>query len=162
LTLISWKTKVSKLVSRKGFSLIEVLAAAVLLGSGIVALSSMSNKSVTAVQKNREYELAWDILDRQMAVVDCMGVDAFAEMKELEGQIGDEESGQTVYYWQMDIDYGPYDTVYVVNLSLSWGEMAKEKTIRCSTILNGSSELLEADYSQEDLYQEDAPEEGME
>ena len=143
------------MISRKGFSLVEVLAAALLLGSGIVALSSMSNKSITAVQKNREYEQAWDVLDMQMAIVDCMGVDAFLEQKEMQGQIGDEESGREVYYWQMNVDYGPYDSIYVVTMSLSWGDVAREKTIVCSTILNASSELLDGDYSQDTMQFED-------
>ncbi len=70
-----------------------LLSAAVLLSGAVVALCAISNKSLSGVKLNRENEVAWQLLDRQLTLIDYIGVDQFIEAGQLEGRFGDRVSG---------------------------------------------------------------------
>ena len=123
---------------RKAFSLIEMIAAAVLLSSAVVVLCAISTKSINAVKANRETELGWDILDKQLVLIDYMGIDDFIEQGETSGQFGDEESSGPVYYWGVEIVQGEADNLYNVNMTVSWGPEKRMRSVSASTVFNGN------------------------
>ncbi len=55
--------------NRKGFSLIEAIIAAVILSFAVMALSGICTRSLTSVRTNRDYEQAWEVLDRQLETI---------------------------------------------------------------------------------------------
>ena len=77
----------------RGFSLIETLVAAMLLSGGVVAICSLSGRSMTSVRVNREYETGWDVLDRQLTVIDYIGVEEFLQIGQMNGEFGSSEDG---------------------------------------------------------------------
>ncbi|AQT68176.1 Tfp pilus assembly protein PilV [Anaerohalosphaera lusitana] len=133
----------------KGFSLVETVAASVLLSLAVVTLSTISTRSVLNVKNNREYEQAWEILNRQLTYIDYMGVEAFMEQGEFSGKLGDEESGETVHEWAVDInESSDYTGLYSVDIKITWGPERGRRSVSASTLLNEDTseselELLE-------------------
>ena len=122
---------------RKGFSLIEMLVASLLLSAAVVVLCAVGTRSMTGVKLNRQYETAWDLLDRQLTMIDYMGVDEFLDMRQMSGEFEVEGIGGAAYRWEAEIEEGDLDNVYVVSLSISWGVAGRGGHVSASTVLNG-------------------------
>jgi len=123
---------------RKGFSLVEMVVAAVLLSGAVVTLCAISNKSLGGVKLNRENEVAWQLLDRQLTFIDYIGVEQFIEAGQLEGGFGDEEDRGTVYYWSSDITEGEADNIYRVDMAVYWTAGNRTGKVSASTFFNGT------------------------
>ena len=128
--------------NRRAFSLIEMVVAAVLLSSGVVVLSAVSARSLRAVKLNRENESAWEILDRQLTLIDYVGIDEFISAGQMEGKFGEEDEGQSVYYWEAEVDELEPDNLYRLDVTVSWGPEKKRRWISASTMLKGSGVVL--------------------
>ena len=126
---------------RSGFSVVEMLVAAVLLSGAVVTLCAVSSRSLRAVKTNREYELAWEVLERQLSLIDYMGIDEFIEMGEFEGQFGNEEAGAVVYYWQAELEQGLADNLYRVDMTVNWDPEGSRGKISAATVFNGTGTL---------------------
>jgi len=124
--------------NRRGFSLIEMIVAAVLLSGAVVTLCAISNKSLGGVKLNRENEVAWQLLDRQFTLIDYIGVEQFIEAGELEGELGDEEDSQTVYRWSSDITEGEADNIYRVDMAVYWTAGNRTGKVSAATVFNGT------------------------
>lgn len=130
--------------NRKAFSLVEMIAAASLLSLAVVTICTISTKSMVGVKSNRKYEQAWDVLDKQLTMIDAMGIDAFLEVGQYDGQIGSEETGEDIYFWNVSIEEEYESNLYNVSLSISWDSGNKRRSISASTLLNGA-EIADAE-----------------
>lgn len=135
---------------RKGFSLIEMLVASLLLSAAVVVLCAVGTRSMTGVKLNRQYEMAWDLLDRQLTMIDYMGVEEFLEMRQMSGQFDVEGVGGAAYRWQAAIEEGDLDNVYVVSLSISWGVGGRGGHVSAATVLNGQEASETSDETAEE------------
>jgi len=132
------------LVRRKnrGFSLVEMLVAALLLSGGVVTLCAVSSKSMRNVKYSRQYELAWEVLDRQLTLIDYMGIEEFIKLGQMAGESGDDEKSGTVYYWMADVTEGDADNLYKVGITVYWGDKRREGKVSASTVFNGKGTLV--------------------
>ena len=132
-----------KLIRRnnKGFSLVEMLAATMLLSGGVITICAISNKSMLGTRGNREYELAWEVLDRQFSLIDYVGIDDFIEQGQLEGKLSSSEMAGQVYYWFANITEGDADNLYNVNIAVYWGSKNLEGRVSATTVFNGNGTL---------------------
>ena len=132
---------------RMAFSLIETIVAAALLSGGVVAISAISTNSCRGVKLNRENELAWDLLDRQLTMIDFMGIDAFVESGETTGLFESESGGDPTHYWDVQATPMEIDYLYSVNIIVGWGEGSRLREISLTTMLNGQglTEQVEAE-----------------
>ena len=135
---------------RKGFSLVEMLVASLLLSAAVVVLCAVGTRSMTGVKMNRQYETAWDLLDRQFTMIDYMGVEEFLELRQMSGQFDVEGVGQTVYEWEAAVNEGDLDNVYIVSISISWGVAGRGGRVSASTVLNGQEVSESSDESTEE------------
>ena len=126
----------------KAFSLVEMIAASIVLSGGVVALCALNTSSFTSVRTNRQREMAWAMLDRQLTIIDYMGLDEFLELKQFSGQIGPTEDNSTVYYWAAEFTEGTSDNLYTIKLAISWGPQGHRHSISASTVLNGTDDML--------------------
>ena len=122
---------------RRAFSLIETIVAAVLLSGGVVAISAISTKSFRGVKLNRENELAWDLLDKQLTLIDFMGIDAFVESGETTGLFEGEGGQDPTHYWDVQVTPLEIDYLYTVNIIVGWGEGSRLREISLTTMFNG-------------------------
>ena len=135
--------------NRKGFSLIEMIVASIVLSLAVVSVCAVSTKSMAAVKSNRDYEVAWDLLDRQFTIIDYMGIEEFIEEEQLSGQFEGSED-EIVHYWTAEYEEGEYDNLYNLDITISWGASNRLRSISASTILNGSGILSEEEEEEEE------------
>jgi prepilin-type N-terminal cleavage/methylation domain-containing protein len=139
----------------KGFSLIEMIVASIILSLAVVSICAVSTKSMTSVRSNRDHETAWDLLDRQFTFIDYMGIEEFINEGQMSGQFGDNESDVT-HYWSAKCEEGDYDYLYNLQLTISWGPENAMRSISASTVLNGTGSLIEEDEEEEESDQSGA------
>lgn len=136
--------------NNKGFSLIEMIVASIVLSLAVVSICAVSTKSMTSVRSNRDYEVAWDLLDRQLTIIEYTGIEEFINEGQMTGQFGEGE-GEGTHYWSAKCAEGEYDYLYNLELSISWGADNAMRSISVSTMLNGTGiELVEDEKSEDD------------
>jgi prepilin-type N-terminal cleavage/methylation domain-containing protein len=96
-----------------GFSLIEVMVAAGLLATVTVTVCTLGAKSLASMRVCQEYEKAWDVLDRQMVLLEQIGVANLASRSNLSGVIDDPQS-QIQWKWQMNIELLDVEELYAL------------------------------------------------
>ncbi len=130
--------------NRKAFSLVEMIVAAGLLSGAVVALCAISNRSLAGVRSNRQSELGWELLDRQLTMIDYIGIEEFMKMEQFEGKFGDDDSGGVVYNWSSSMTELEADWLWQVDMAVSWSDGGRGGQVSASTVFNGlgSGEVL--------------------
>lgn len=119
--------------SRRGFTLIEVLVAFVILAFSMGALMNLFSGSMRSVTQGEEYAQATDIARAQLARLDA---DGFTEIAD---ETGETEDG---YLWRMEVapmmlsepqpENAPYGPV-TVTVTVSWGGM-QNRSVALTTV----------------------------
>ena len=145
--------------SEKAFSLVEVIVASIILSTAVVALCAVGNKSMIGVKSNREYEQAWELMDKQLTMISSVGIDQFLEADQLEGQVGEEGDSQSqsegqvdqanTHYWTAQVQEGEADNLYEVTLTISWGPENRPRSISVTTRFNGQGTFEETQETEE-------------
>lgn len=118
-----------------GFSLLEALLAAMLLGMAVVALCGVSNHALVQVMQNSDDEIAWMVLDKELTRIGYVGIDTVIMGGVTEGVNDDFD---TPYNWQIAIaSVLEYDYLHKVTMSVTWQVGKRQKTISTSTYFNG-------------------------
>ena len=122
-----------------------------LLSGGVVAVSAISTKSFQGVKLNRENELAWDLLDKQLTLIDFMGIDAFVESGETTGMFEGEGGQDPTHYWDVQVSPLEIDYLYTVNIVVGWGAGKRLREVSLTTMFNGQglTEQTEAESTQQ-------------
>ena len=126
------KARLNKRVA--GFTMLEALVATMVLTATLVTLHGIVSRCLYRVQMNEEYERAWQILDRQMTVIDAMGIDNYMLEPQQEGEI--EEDGM-FFQWKVDAVAETIDCMYEVTITIWWGPEEKPHVISATTKLDG-------------------------
>ena len=129
---------------RRGFALLEALIASLILGSAVVALSAVSSRSLYRSKMNRDVDLAWQFADRQLTMIEVVGIDQFLIDGEREGvtdQFGPE------FFWNVELSSVDLGNLYRVSIAVRWHQQNRSEGIVASTMLNGqiTSALLVAE-----------------
>jgi len=124
----------------KGFTLVEVIAASVILCGAVMLVGRVGTQAMTGTKLNRRYEMACSVVDRQLTLIDYVGIDAFIEGGETEGQSDD--LGYT-FNWQVETEYLELDSLYLVKITVSWLEGVRPYSITVETMFDGVMEMEE-------------------
>lgn len=122
------------LTNNKGFTLIEALVSCVILTGALVTLIAVNTRSMTNIRLNRQRDLAWQILDRQLTTIDSMGIDQFIDQGITSGEF--EESDLT-YNWEIEINSEDIDNLYQANITVRWFNLNKFHQIAADARFNG-------------------------
>jgi len=114
----------------KGFTLIEVLAACVILAGGLTALFAVSTRCMERVGLNEKYGYAWQLLDRQLSLIEYMGIGRFIEQGINDGQ---NEVAGTQYQWQISTFSEDIDNLYRVTVTITWMYRGRSYSICAAT-----------------------------
>ena len=87
----------------------------------------------------RQYAAAYQVADRQLTLIDVMGVDAFIEQEVNEGQ--DEQEGLQ-YYWSVASEQEGIDALYTLEITVRWEAMGRAHAVRVGTRLDGVATTL--------------------
>lgn len=126
--------------SDRGFTLVETILASVILCGAVLAVGAISTRSLGGTKLNRQYEIAAALVDRQLCLIDYIGVDNFIEFGQTEG---DFEQFEPAYHWEATTESLGVDNLYFVNLTVSWVERNRLHSISADTRLNGTRAVLE-------------------
>lgn len=129
--MIMWaKTKT------KGFTLVEVVASSIILCGAVMIVGAIGTQALTGTHLNRRYEMAASIVDKQLSLIDYIGIDSIVEMGQLEG---DYEDSNYEYHWKIDTEYQEIDSLYLVTLTVSWVDRNRPYSISVDTMLDGET-----------------------
>ena len=124
----------------RGFNLIETVVASVILSGAVLTVGAISTRALTGTRLNRQYEIAASLIDKQLSLIDYMGVDEFVDLGQMEGDFTDFEPG---YHWQASAEYQEIDNLYLVTITVSWLERNRPYYMTVQTRLNGEGTVLE-------------------
>jgi prepilin-type N-terminal cleavage/methylation domain-containing protein len=124
----------------KGFSLIEVMVASGMLAIVTVTVCTLGAKSLASMQVCQEYEKAWDVLDRQMILLEQIGVVNLASRSSLSGVIADPQS-EAQWKWQMKLTPLDVEELYALTLSVEWISEGKVRRIQCDTRMRAGQDV---------------------
>lgn len=121
---------------KKGFTLVEVIASSVILCAAVMVVGSIATRAVIETRLNRRYETAASLADKQLGLIDYVGIDAVSELGELEGEI--EEAGDS-YQWWIETEYQEIDNLYLVTATVSWVEANRPYSLTVDTMFDGTT-----------------------
>src|SRR4030066_232371 len=93
-------------VKTKGFTLVEVVASSIILCGAVMIVGAIGTQALTGTHLNRRYEAAASLVDKQLNLIDYIGIDSLVEMGQLDGEY--EDSGY-IYNWKIDTEYQAVD-----------------------------------------------------
>ncbi len=128
--------------NKKGFSLIETLVASAILSGAVLTLGAISTVSVSGTRVNRRYEVAASLLDKQLNLIDYIGIDEFIDLGQLQGVF---EGYEPTYNWEVVTEYQDIDSLYLVTITVSWIDGNRPYSISADTMLDGVSVYLEVE-----------------
>ncbi len=133
-------------INKKGFSLIETLVASAILSGAVLTVGAISTSSLSGTRLNRQYEVAASLIDKQLSLIDYVGIDEFVELGQMEGDFEEIEPG---YHWEVVTEYQDIDSLYLVSITVSWINHKRPYSISVDTMLDGISVYIEVEISLE-------------
>lgn len=116
---------------KRGFTLVEIVVAAMILSAASITIGAICNKCIRSVKVSKEYEIAWNVLDKQLSTIDYVGLSTYIESDRMAGQI---EEDETVYNWQMQVTDHDILGLYKVDMVISWEIAKKPHSVSASTM----------------------------
>jgi len=132
--------------NRKGFTLVEAAVASTILCGAVLTVGAISTSSLSGTRLNRQYEAAVSLIDKQLSLIDYVGIDEFVELGQMEGDFEEIEPG---YHWEVITEYQDIDSLYLVTITVSWINHKRPYSISVDTMLDGISLYIEVEVAQE-------------
>lgn len=132
--------------NRKGFTLIEAAVASTILCGAVLTVGAISTSSLSGTRLNRQYEVAASLIDKQLSLIDYIGIDEFIELGQMEGSFEEIEPG---YHWEIFTEYQDIDSLYLVTITVTWVDHKRPYSISVDTMLNGITIYIEIEVAQE-------------
>ena len=131
--------------SGKGFTLVEVIAASIILCAVVMIAGAIGTHSLVGTRLNRRYEMAAALADRQLSLVEYAGIDSIVEMGTLDG---DSEELGYLYHWEVATEYQEIDNLYLVTVTVGWVEANRPYTLVVDTMFEGATQTQETTTTQ--------------
>ena len=125
-----------------GFNLVEALVATMILSGAVLTLGAISTNALSSTRLHRHYEAAASMIDRQLSLIDYMGIDEFIQAGQTEGVV---EEGEPAFRWSVTTEYQGTDNLYVVAITVTWLEGNRPYSVLAQTMLNGSGAVSSTD-----------------
>ena len=134
----------ARLRNKAGFTLVEALLSAAILAGAVLVLVAGTTRALGGTRLNRQRELAASLLDRQLSMIDYIGIEEFIELGQMEGEF-DEFEGR--YGWKVVTEAQDIGLLYKVSITVSWIESNRPYSVSVDTLLNGRGIGLETEES---------------
>ncbi len=103
--------------------------------------------SIGTTRLNRQYERAASLVEKQLSLIDFIGIDDFVDAEEVEGIC---EEYETPYHWQVESEYQDIDSLYRLTVTVTWVDRNRPRRLVVETMLNGESLVLEEEEGETD------------
>ena len=132
--------------NRKGFTLVEAAVASTILCGAVLTVGAISTSSLSGTRLNRQYEVAASLIDKQLSLIDYIGIDEFIDIGQMEGSFEEIEPG---YYWEVVTEYQDIDSLYLVTITVTWVDRKRPYSLSVDTMLDGITIYIEIEVAQE-------------
>jgi len=129
-----------------GFTLVETIVASAILCGAVLTVGAISTRALTGTRLNRRYEMAASLIDKQLRLIDYVGIDEFIELGQMEGVF---EEFEPAYNWEVVTEYQDIDSLYLVTITVSWVENNRPYSLSVDTMLDGISVFIEVEVEAE-------------
>lgn len=126
--------------NKRGFTLVEVIAASIILCAVVMIAGTIGTHSLVGTRLNRRYEMAASLADRQLSLIEFAGIDSIVEMGSLDG---DSEELGYLYHWEIVTEYQEIDNLYLVTITVGWVEANRPYTLIVDTMFDGTTQTEE-------------------
>lgn len=126
--------------NRKGFTLVEVISASVILCGAVMVVGSIGTQAMIGTKLNRRYEMAASLIDGKLTLIDYVGIESFIEAGELNG--ASEDYGYA-FSWEVQTEYQEIDSLYLVRVVVSWIEGQRPYSVTIDTMFDGVTPMDE-------------------
>ena len=127
-----------------GFNLVEALVATMILSSAVLTLGAIGTNALSSTRLHRHYEMAAALIDKQLSLIDYMGIDQFIQMGQTEGIVEELEPG---YQWSVTTEYQGTDNLYLVGITVAWLEGKRPYRVTAQTMLDGTGAVTDTSTS---------------
>lgn len=145
----------SRGLCRRGISLLETLLASALLGGVIMTACGLSAGSLRAVRLNQEYEKAWDYIERQLTLIELVGVQAIQQAGQTGGQF--ESLDGRIWHWDVQIIETGITSLYEVVIRLQWDQGGRRRQVACRTRMTARTATLDATQAATEISETQTP-----
>lgn len=135
-------TRMQKLYRCRGVSLLETVLAASLLGGVVMTVCGLSASSLRSVRLNQEHEKAWDYIERQLTLIDLVGVEAMRQSGQNGGQF--ESLDGRIWRWSVQITDTGITSLYDVVVRVDWDGAGRPRGVECRTRMAGRAATVDA------------------
>lgn len=142
---------------RRGVSLLETVLASSLLGGAVMVVCGLSAGSLRSVRLNQEYEKAWDYIERQLTLIDLIGVQTVVQTGQNTGQF--ESLDGRIWEWNVQIAESGIPLLYDVLIGVEWEGAGRLRRVECLTRMTARIASVDAEQMAPDA---DAAQEGGE
>jgi hypothetical protein len=97
-------------------------------------VGTIGTQALIGTRLNRRYEMAASLIDRQLTLIDYVGIDSFIESGQLED---DFEDFGYLYHWEVQTEYQEIDSLYLVTVTVSWVEGTRPYSLSVDTMFDG-------------------------
>jgi len=129
-----------KITSTRAFSLVETLVAGAILSGTVLVVIAASTISMSTTRLNRQYETAASLIEKQLSLIDFIGIDDFIDAGTLQG---DFEGYEPAYRWIAETEYQDIDSLYLVTITVAWMDRNRPYSLTVETMLDGVSTYVE-------------------
>ena len=126
---------------KRGFTLVETIVASTILCGAVLTIGAICSRSLTGTRLNRGYETALTLIDRQLSLIDYIGIDEFIAIGQMQGSFENYAPG---YSWSVVTQYEDIDSLYLVTITVSWLEHNRPYSVTVETMLDGISMYAQA------------------
>ena len=117
-----------------GFTLVEVLAAGVILALSALVLGTIITQGMHSLVRARDYQRAAELLDETLTKIDIIGPARLLYEGPLEEVFASPHDG---FAWQAQIEQRTEGYLYEVTVSILWTTPAGEqRSVQAQTLLN--------------------------
>ena len=129
-------------LDNRGFTLIETILACVILCASILALGAISTRSLSGIRLNRQYEKAAALVEKQLVMIDYVGIEDFMRLSQMEGNF---EQFEPTYHWRAWANHIGVDNLYDVKVTVTWTEKNKNYDVSVCSRFNGTGTSVGAE-----------------
>jgi hypothetical protein len=111
----------------------------------VLTIGAICSRSLTNTRLNRRYETALSLINRQLSIIDYIGIDEFLNIGDMDGEF---EGYEPRYTWNVYTQYDEIDSLYFLTITVSWLEHTRVHNVSVDTMFNGISAYAETDTEQ--------------
>jgi hypothetical protein len=90
--------------------------------------------------------VAASLIDKQLSLIDYVGIDEFIDIGQMEGDFEEIEPG---YHWEVLTEYQDIDSLYLVTITVTWVDRKRPYSLSVDTMLDGITIYIEIEVAQE-------------